>query len=131
MGHARALLGLDDEAERERVAKVVVARGFVGARDGKAGAQGAGRARANRRPESRRSCPWSARCCEPQSVHVQLHQKASGAARIVVDVSNAEERDAIVEASRPQTSAGVGPQETVNQSVARGTSRETFASIFC
>jgi hypothetical protein len=32
-----------------------------------------------------------------KSVHVQLHQKASGAARILVDVVNAEERDAILE----------------------------------
>ena len=32
-----------------------------------------------------------------KSVHVQLHQKASGAARILVDVANAEERDSILE----------------------------------
>ena len=33
-----------------------------------------------------------------QSVHVQLHQKASGSARIVVDVADAKARDAVVEA---------------------------------
>ena len=33
-----------------------------------------------------------------KTVHVQLHQKASGAARIVVDVADGKARDAIVEA---------------------------------
>jgi hypothetical protein len=33
-----------------------------------------------------------------QTVRVQLHQKGSGAARIVVDVADAKTRDAIVEA---------------------------------
>jgi hypothetical protein len=35
-----------------------------------------------------------------KSVHVQLQQKASGAARIVVDVGNSDDRDAIIEAIR-------------------------------
>jgi hypothetical protein len=33
-----------------------------------------------------------------QTVRVQLHQKGSGAARIVIDVTDANARDAIVEA---------------------------------
>jgi hypothetical protein len=35
-----------------------------------------------------------------ESIHVQLLQKNSGAARITVDVSNAEERDTIIDAIR-------------------------------
>ncbi|HKB90406.1 MAG TPA: hypothetical protein VKC60_07795, partial [Opitutaceae bacterium] len=35
-----------------------------------------------------------------ESVHVQLHQKASGVARIIVEVGNAEDRDVIIEGIR-------------------------------
>jgi ParB family transcriptional regulator, chromosome partitioning protein len=101
MGHARALLGLEAEAERERVARVVVARGLSvreteqlvrKALEGVAGGESA--------PKKLPDLSVVSEILRTESVHVQLHQKASGAARIVVDVSNAEERDAMVEAIR-------------------------------
>ena len=101
MGHARALLGLEAEAERERVARVVVARGLSvreteqlvrKALEGVAGGESA--------PKKLPDLSVVSEIIRTESVHVQLHQKASGAARIVVDVSNAEERDAMVEAIR-------------------------------
>jgi ParB family chromosome partitioning protein len=99
MGHARALLGLGKTDERERVAKTVVARGLsvrateklvrrVLERDGDA---------SSRKPPE---LTVVSEILRTPSVHVQMHQKSSGAARIVVDVDNAAERDAIVEAIR-------------------------------
>jgi ParB family chromosome partitioning protein len=99
MGHARALLGLEEEADRERVAKVVVARGLSVRETEKLvrkALEGAGGAPAKRQPE----LVVVSEILRTESVHVQLHQKASGAARIMVDVSNAEERDAILDSVR-------------------------------
>jgi ParB family chromosome partitioning protein len=99
MGHARALLGLEDEAERERVARVVVARGLSVRETEKLvrkALEGAVQPSPKRPPE----LSVVSEVLRTESVHVQLHQKASGAARIVVDVSNADERDAIIQSIR-------------------------------
>ena len=99
MGHARALLGLDEATERERVAKAVVARGLSVRETEKLvrkALDGEGQPPPKKAPE----LSVVSEVLGTPSVHVQLHQKASGAARIVVDVSGAEERDAIIEAIR-------------------------------
>jgi ParB family chromosome partitioning protein len=99
MGHARALLGLEDGAERVRVAKIVVARGLSVRETEKLvrkALAGEGESAPKRPPE----LSVVSEILRTQSVHVQLHQKASGAARIVVDVSSADERDAIIESIR-------------------------------
>lgn len=98
MGHARALLGLGDETEREQVAKVVVARGLSVRETEKLvrKAVGEGESAPKRPPE----LTVVSEVLRTKSVHVQLQQKSSGAARIVVDVSNADERDAIIESIR-------------------------------
>ena len=108
MGHARALLGLENEAERERVAKVVVGRG-LSVRDTeklvRKALEGVSEPAARKPSESVVS-----EVLRTRSVQVHLHQKASGAARIVVEVSNTVERDAIVEAIKAAT-VGAGPRE--------------------
>jgi ParB family transcriptional regulator, chromosome partitioning protein len=96
MGHARALLGLDDEAERQRVARVVVARG-LSVRETEKLVRKALDA-AGTPPKRPPELSVVSEVLRTRSVHVQLHQKASGAARIVVDVGNATDRDAIIEA---------------------------------
>jgi ParB family transcriptional regulator, chromosome partitioning protein len=99
MGHARALLGLDDEGARERVAKIVVARGLSVRETEKLvrkALEGEGESAPKKPPE----LSVVSEVLRTKSVHVQLHQKASGAARIVVDVGNAGDRDAIIEAIR-------------------------------
>jgi ParB family chromosome partitioning protein len=96
MGHARALLGLTDEAEQDRLARLVADRGLsvreteklVRRRQKGEGGQTA------KRPE----LSVISEVLKTKAVHVQLHQKASGAARIVVEVADAKSRDAIVEA---------------------------------
>jgi ParB family chromosome partitioning protein len=99
MGHARALLGLEDEADRERVAKVVVARG-LSVRETEKLVRKAMEREAESTPRKPPELSVVSEVIRTESVHVQLHQKSSGAARIVVDVSNADERDAIVEGIR-------------------------------
>jgi ParB family chromosome partitioning protein len=98
MGHARTLLGLPEKGEQERVAKVVVARGLSVRETEKLvrKALDVEGETSSRAPE----LSVVSNILGTESVHVQLHQKASGAARIVVDVSNADERDAIVEGIR-------------------------------
>jgi ParB family chromosome partitioning protein len=107
MGHARALLGLPNE-ERERVAKIVVGRGLSVRETEKLvrkALDGEGETRLKKPPE----LSVVSEILRTESVHVQLHQKASGAARIVIDVDNTGDRDAIIEAIRESTvSRGTG-----------------------
>jgi ParB family chromosome partitioning protein len=99
MGHARALLGLEDGSERVRVAKLVVARGMSVRETEKLVRKALG---GEGEPQLKKTPELSvvSEVLRTESVHVQLHQKSSGAARIVVDVSNADDRDAIIEAIR-------------------------------
>jgi ParB family chromosome partitioning protein len=99
MGHARALLGLDENQEREKVAKVVVTRG-LSVRETEKLVRKATEGEAESAPRKPVELSVVSEVIRTESVHVQMHQKSSGAARIVVDVSNADERDAIVEAIR-------------------------------
>jgi ParB family chromosome partitioning protein len=97
MGHARALLGLEEDADRAHFAQLVVARGLSVrqteelVRKGRGGKGGTAQKKA---PE----LSVISEVLKTPSVRVQLHQKASGDARIIVDVADANSRDAIVEA---------------------------------
>jgi len=96
MGHARALLGLDDDAERKRLARLVSDRG-LSVRETET------LVRKSLEGEGGQTAPKPeisviSEVLKTKAVHVQLHQKASGAARIVIDVADVEARDAIVEA---------------------------------
>lgn len=96
MGHARALLGLEGDGERERLARLVAERGLsvreteTLVRKSSEAKQGEGA----HRPE----LPVMSEILKTKSVHVQLHQKASGAARIVVDVADETSRDVVLAA---------------------------------
>jgi ParB family chromosome partitioning protein len=99
MGHARALLGLEDGAERVRVAKLVVARG-LSVRETEKLVRKALEGERETAPKKPLELSVVSEILRTESVHVQLHQKSSGAARIVIDVDNAGDRDAIIEAIR-------------------------------
>jgi ParB family chromosome partitioning protein len=106
MGHARALLGLEDDAERERLAKRVAERG-LSVRETenlvrKATEVDSGQAA--KRPE----LPVVSEVLKTKTVHVHLHQKASGAARIVIDVADANERDAVIVAIKREVARSGG-----------------------
>jgi ParB family transcriptional regulator, chromosome partitioning protein len=106
MGHARALLGLEDEAERLRLGRVVAERGYsvretedlvrkAAARTGDA-QDATRRGGAVGKPE----LSVVSEVLRTAAVRVQLQQKASGAARIVVDVADGKMRDAVIGALR-------------------------------
>jgi ParB family chromosome partitioning protein len=96
MGHARALLGLEDDAERERLAKLVAERG-LSVRETENLVRKALKVEGDQ-PTKRPELSVTSDVLKTKSVHVQLRQKASGAARIVVDVADAKTRDAILDA---------------------------------
>jgi len=99
MGHARALLGLEGDAERVRIGRVVAERGYS-VRETEnlvrqAGRTGAGGAR-GQTPE----VSVVSEVLRTAAARVQLQQKASGAARIVVDVADGRARDEVIRALR-------------------------------
>jgi ParB family chromosome partitioning protein len=95
MGHARALLGIENEAERLRLAQVIVARGS-----------------SVRETENlvRRSITGTAtspkvaelsmvqELLRNDAISVRLHQRQSGAGRLVVEFADPASRDALVTA---------------------------------
>ena len=101
MGHARALLGLEAAAEQVRLARVVAERG-LSVRETEELVRrtlkktGAGRGAAQGRPE----LAVVSEVLRTANVRVELQQKASGTARIVIDVAGPVERDAILESIR-------------------------------
>ena len=101
MGHARALLGLEDDAERTRLAHVAVERGLTvravetlvrKALDGK------GRAPATGAPGPGRELSVVSEVLKTPRVRIQLHQKSGGAGKLLVEFTDTESRDAIVQA---------------------------------
>jgi ParB family chromosome partitioning protein len=99
MGHARALLGLETPEDQARIAQLVTSRA-LSVRD----TEKLVRKTLDGEPQSApRKLPELATVSEvlkTDSIHVQLHQKKSGAARITVDLSNPEDRDTFIDAIR-------------------------------
>ena len=97
MGHARALLGLEEDAERAKFARLIVERGLSVRQTEelvRKGRRGEGGAVPKKAPE----LSVISEVLRTASVHVQLHQKSSGASRLIVDVKESKKRDAIIEA---------------------------------
>jgi ParB family chromosome partitioning protein len=98
MGHARALLGLEDDGARVRLGVLVAERG-LSVRETenlvRKALKGEGAA-----PAKPVELSVVSEVLRTASVRVELQQKPSGAARIVVEVADASTRDAIIEAIR-------------------------------
>jgi ParB family chromosome partitioning protein len=96
MGHARALLGLEDDAGRVRLAQRVAERGLSVretenlVRKAMPGEDG----QPAKRPES----SAITEVLKTKSVLVRLHQKPNGSSRVIVDVKDSKKCDAILEA---------------------------------
>jgi ParB family chromosome partitioning protein len=97
MGHARALLGLETPEDQLQVAKTVISRG-LSVRDTeklvRKTLQGEVEAPVRKLPQ----LSVVSQVLKTDSVQVQLHQKPAGAARIVIDVGNANDRDSFIDA---------------------------------
>jgi len=96
MGHARALLGLEEDTERERLGELVAERG-LSVRETenlvRKALKGEG-GQAAKRPE----LSVISEVLKTKTVHVQLHQKASGAGKLIVEFKDSETRDVMIEA---------------------------------
>jgi ParB family chromosome partitioning protein len=93
MGHARALLGLPDEGERERLAKWVAERGLsVRETESLVRKSLSGAAASTKR----RDIPLVSEVMRTSNVQVQLHQRTSGAGKIVVEFANPQARDTLL-----------------------------------
>jgi len=101
MGHARALLGLEEDAERVRIARLVTERGYSvreterlvrQALDAKEHGAAAG----PQKPD----LAVVSEVLKTSAVRVQLSQKASGAARIVVELKDGKIKDEVIRAIR-------------------------------
>jgi ParB family chromosome partitioning protein len=100
MGHARALLGLEEDAERERLAQLIVQRALsVRATEKLVANTLKGQSAEGITPATPLHTVISEALRTP-SARVELRQKASGAARIVIDVVDGTTRDAVLEAIR-------------------------------
>jgi len=97
MGHARALLGLNDDAERVRLAQFVADRG-LSVREIENLVRRALTGEGSAAPPKPPDLSVMSEIVRSSSVHAVLHQKVNGSARIVVNVSDANTRDRIVEA---------------------------------
>jgi ParB family transcriptional regulator, chromosome partitioning protein len=96
MGHARALLGLEHESERERLAQHVLSRGLSVRETEKLVRKeldGGNDAPPKRPPQ----LAVVSEVMRTESVHVRLHQMKTGAGKIVVEFANPQARDALLE----------------------------------
>jgi len=96
MGHARALLGLDDHAERVRVATLVAERG-LSVRETEGLVRRALKGEGSGAPKKPLELAVVSEVLRTPFVNVSLQQKASGAARIVIEVTDARARDRVIE----------------------------------
>lgn len=97
MGHARALLGLEHDADRERLATRIAQRG-LSVRE----TENLVRKAQNPEAEQPASKPPPqasvvSAVLESESVRVQLHQKMTGAGKIIIEFANPYARDAMLE----------------------------------
>ncbi len=99
MGHARALLGLEDEGERVRLARAVAERG-LSVREVENLVRRAAEPTNSGEQKKAPSAAAIREVLKTKSVRVELQQKASGAGKLVVEFADAGARDAIMEAIR-------------------------------
>jgi ParB family chromosome partitioning protein len=97
MGHARALLGLETAEDQQRIAQQVISHS-LSVRDTeklvRKTLEGEPPAPIRKPPE----LSVMSEVLRTDTVHVQLHQRKSGAARITVEVNNPQDRDTFIDA---------------------------------
>lgn len=98
MGHARALLGLTDDAERVRVAQLIATRQWS-VRDTESHVR-----KATQAPVERSSSPpllaVISEVLRAPGLRVELHQRTNGTGKIVIEFDDAGARDAALERLR-------------------------------
>ena len=96
MGHARALLGLEDDAERVRLAQLVATRQWS-VRETEAHVRKATQACTGRSPAAPPVLAVISEVMRAPGMRVELRQRADGTGRIVIEFDDARARDAALE----------------------------------
>jgi len=96
MGHARALLGLEDDSDRARMGALVAERGYS-VRETETLVRKALEGGAAQRAKAPKA-PAPSEVLRSANVHVRVQQKTNGSGKLIVEFADAGSRDAIVEA---------------------------------
>ena len=95
MGHARALLGLPDDAERVRVAQLIATRQWS-VRDTESHVRKA-IGHSGRAPAAPPLLAVISEVMRAPGMRVELHQRTNGTGKIVIEFEDARTRDAALE----------------------------------
>jgi ParB family chromosome partitioning protein len=93
MGHARALLGLEEDAERVRLAQLIATHQWS-VRETEAHVRKATQVRTERSPAAPPVLAVISEVMAGPGMRVELHQRADGTGKIVIEFDDARARDA-------------------------------------
>ena len=96
MGHARALLSLEDDAERVRLAQMIATRQWS-VRETESQVRNATQVRKGRAPAAPPLLEVISEVMRAPGMRVELHQRANGTGKIVIEFDDAQTRDALLE----------------------------------
>jgi ParB family chromosome partitioning protein len=99
MGHARALLGLDDDGERVRLGRLVAERG-LSVRETESLVRKALQGEGSEAPKKPPELMVVSEVLKTPFVHVSMQMKASGVGRLIVEFKDSVTRDEIINAIR-------------------------------
>jgi ParB family chromosome partitioning protein len=99
MGHARALLALEDDAERVRVAQLIATRQWS-VRETESQVRKAIQTRTETVPPAHPVLSVISEVMSAPGMRVELQQRADGSGKIVIDFDAASARDAVLERLR-------------------------------
>jgi ParB family transcriptional regulator, chromosome partitioning protein len=96
MGHARALLSLEDDAERVRLAQMIATRQWS-VRETESQVRKATQVGSGRAPAAPPLLEVISEVMRAPGMRVELRQRANGTGKIVIDFDDAQTRDALLE----------------------------------
>ena len=96
MGHARALLGLEDDVQRVRLAQLI-ATGQWSVRETEAHVRKVTQGRTGGSAAAPPVLTVISEVMRAHGMHVELHQRANGTGKIVIEFDDARTRDAVLE----------------------------------
>jgi ParB family chromosome partitioning protein len=96
MGHARALLSLEDDEERVRLAQMIATRQWS-VRETESQVRKATQLRSVRAPAAPPQLEVISEVMRGRGMRVELHQRANGTGKIVIEFDDAGTRDALLE----------------------------------
>jgi ParB family transcriptional regulator, chromosome partitioning protein len=96
MGHARALLGLSDDAERVRLAQMIATRQWS-VRETESQVRKAAQTRIGRASATPPQLAVISEVMRGRGLRVELHQRTDGTGKFVIEFDDAQTRDAVLE----------------------------------